>query len=57
MALFDEVTHLWRSYARRQRERRRDYQTRLAVSELPPELRRDIGWPGAWERQRRESRL
>lgn len=57
MALFDELSHLLRDYARRRRQRRRDYETRLAVSELPPELQRDIGWPGAYERMRREGRL
>lgn len=44
-------------YLGRMRERRLEQETERLVSELPPHLRRDIGWPGAYyDRRRRHSR-
>jgi uncharacterized protein YjiS (DUF1127 family) len=37
----------WRAFERRRRER----QTLSAISELPPYMLKDIGWPGAGDRR------
>jgi hypothetical protein len=45
----------WSAYVRyfnKMRERRIHRQTVAEISELPEYLRRDIGWPGAYERSR-----
>jgi uncharacterized protein YjiS (DUF1127 family) len=41
-----KIVQAWHDYARRSRERR----TIAAISELPPHLLKDIGWPGAHDR-------
>lgn len=49
------TTNFWDSYVRylgRMRERKMERETERLVSQLPRHLRRDIGWPGAYERIR-----
>ncbi|GIL00951.1 MAG: hypothetical protein BroJett030_08500 [Alphaproteobacteria bacterium] len=48
-SLFDA----WRTYSRQRQERRIHRQTINAVSDLPTHILKDIGWPGAYERQRK----
>jgi uncharacterized protein YjiS (DUF1127 family) len=45
------IIDAWRAYARRRRER----QTVAAITDLPPYLLKDIGWPGAGD-QRQKNR-
>lgn len=47
MRITDGIVHVLRSYARHRREK----QTMLAISELPPHLLKDIGWPGGHDRK------
>lgn len=41
-----------RTWLRNRQFRNIDHKTNIAISELPPHVLKDIGWPGAWERQR-----
>lgn len=41
-----------RSYSERRREEQTYRDTMNAVSDLPPHILKDIGWPGGYERQR-----
>ncbi len=43
----------WRTYSASRKEHRVHRQTVDAINELPPHILKDIGWPGAYERQRR----
>ena len=43
----------WRTYSALRKKQRRHRETIEAVSDLPPHILRDIGWPGRYERQRR----
>lgn len=44
------------AWLRNRHVRNVDRKTNIAVSELPPHVLKDIGWPGAWERQRHSLR-
>jgi len=43
----EKIVLAWHELSRRSRERR----TIAAISELPPHLLKDIGWPGAHDRK------
>jgi uncharacterized protein YjiS (DUF1127 family) len=43
------ILEAWRAMERRRRER----QTLSAISELPPYMLKDIGWPGAGDQRQR----
>lgn len=43
------ILDAWRAMERRRRER----QTLSAISDLPPYLLKDIGWPGAGDRRQK----
>ncbi|HSO47500.1 MAG TPA: DUF1127 domain-containing protein [Rhizobiaceae bacterium] len=47
MRITDGIINALRAYARHRRER----QTLTAISDLPPHLLKDIGWPGAHDRK------
>jgi len=42
----------WRNYSERRREEQVYRNTVNAVSDLPPHILKDIGWPGGYDRQR-----
>jgi len=48
MQLFDS----WREFSRRRSEDKARMRTVSAISDLPPYLLKDIGWPSAYERRR-----
>jgi uncharacterized protein YjiS (DUF1127 family) len=43
----EKIVQAWHEYTRRARQRR----TIAAISDLPPHLLKDIGWPGAHDRK------
>ena len=51
-AFFDGMTR----YATRRRDNTAHRETIKAISELPPHLLKDIGWPNAYDRQRTHRR-
>ena len=53
MKITSTILDTWREYARRRSDRITHRATMLAVSELPPHLLKDIGWPADYERGRR----
>ena len=53
MKLTTNLFESWREYSRKRQERASHYKTLTAVSDLPPHLLKDIGWPSAYERGRR----
>jgi hypothetical protein len=52
MSAFGEMMKRYRSYREKSREHRNIAATYMAISELPQHIRKDIGWPAAYERQR-----
>jgi len=42
----------WTRYVARRRDDRAHRETIEAISNLPPHLLKDIGWPNAYDRQR-----
>jgi Domain of unknown function (DUF1127) len=52
MSLSNDFWSAYFTYFDKMRERRIHRQTVAEISELPEHLRRDIGWPGAYERGR-----
>lgn len=56
MSLTTGFFDAWAGYLSRRRDNREHRQTIDAVSDLPPHILRDIGWPGAYERQRKHHR-
>ena len=53
MTFTDTLFDTWRHYSTRRRERREHRDTINAVSDLPTHILKDIGWPGAYDRQRK----
>lgn len=53
MSLTSELFGAWRRYSSRRQEQRIHRDTIEAVGTLPPHILKDIGWPGAYERQRK----
>jgi uncharacterized protein YjiS (DUF1127 family) len=49
---FTNISEAWREFTRRRESRVAQRRTMLAISELPPHLLKDIGWPGEWETRR-----
>lgn len=53
MTIATAFTNFARSALRHSRERYAHRQTLQAVSELPPHVLKDIGWPDSYERRSR----
>jgi hypothetical protein len=52
MSAFGEMMKRYKDYRDKSRQQRRYAATYMAISELPQHIRKDIGWPAAYERQR-----
>jgi hypothetical protein len=52
MSAFDAFMKRYKNYREKSREQRKIAATYMAISELPQHIRKDIGWPAAYERQR-----
>lgn len=52
MRLTTTLADAWRQFARRRDEDYSHRRTMMAVSELPPHLLKDIGWPASYESRR-----
>ena len=52
MRLTTQIFDAWREFARRRRENWEYRRTINAVSDLPPHVLKDIGWPTAYDRGR-----
>lgn len=52
MNITTTLADAWRQFTRRREQEVTHRRTMMAVSELPPHLLKDIGWPGAYEAKR-----
>jgi len=49
---FETLSRRYRRFRARREEKRLQRETERTVSELSPEIRRDIGWPARYEQQK-----
>jgi hypothetical protein len=49
--MFGETMMRMKNFRMRMRERRNRAATYLAITQLPPHIRKDIGWPNAYDRR------
>ncbi len=54
MSAFGNMMERYRKYRKHKRALRKQAATYVAVQELPAHIRKDIGWPTAYDHQRGE---
>ncbi|MGI9402338.1 MAG: hypothetical protein ACR2O0_13880 [Rhizobiaceae bacterium] len=52
MSAFSTMVERFKTYRNERREQRKYMDTYMAVQQLPMDVRKDIGWPTAYESQR-----
>ncbi len=52
MSAFSTMVERFRTYRNERREYRKYMATYVAVQQLPMDVRKDIGWPAAYDAQR-----